>query len=298
MKEKAMFKRVIAVLLALATLILAGCQNNEPVNEETAQDKLDTTVEKIDVPHPLRYFMSASDSLVWVGNIEVDWKTTLKERGIDFVKEIYKTKDGCGHIITANASENYGEIVDTYAVYEDGETIYIELVYESAILENYEVCEINGDTIGEEIVLDYGYATVIWNFEYRTPNFLFSSEVDLGYASILNENYEIIIDNLYTGYQIEYDCSKNEFAKELFDENGKPLMLSGIDFDNYYYDDIILEDVDGDGDCELIIKGDVCFPDIDNCIGSISTTIDYNKDVYGFVVVDAEFIEPENGELV
>lgn len=296
--KKSALKKIIAVLLALATLMLAGCQNKEPVNEKPIQNGSDATVEKIDVPHPLRYFASASNSLVWVGNIETDWKSTLKEHGIDFVEEIYKTEDGRGHIITANASENYDAIVDTYAVYEDGETIYIELVNQSAALENYEVCEINGDTTGKEIVLDYSYSTVIWNFEYRTPNFLFSSEIDLGYSSILNENYEIIIDNLYTGYQIEYDCSKNEFAKELFDENGKPLMLSGIDFDNYYYDDIILEDVDGDGDCELIIKRDVCFPDIDNCIGSISTTIDYNKDVYGFVVVDTEFVEPENGEIV
>ena len=292
MMKKTVFKKTIAVLLTLITLLLAGCQNQEP-----AQDESGTTVEKIEVVHPLRYFMSSSNSLVWVGNIDVDWKSTLKERGIDFVKEIYETKDGCGHIITANASENYADIVDTYAVYEDDETIYIELIYESAILEKYEVCEINGDAVGEEIVLDYGYTTEVWNFEYRTPNFLFSSEIDLGYSSILNKNYEIVIDNIYTGYQIKVDYSQNENAGDFFDENGKPLDLCGIDFDNYCYDEITVEDIDGDGDGELICKNSVYFPSNDDCIGYTVTTIDYNKDIKGFVVVDTEFVESENGEL-
>ncbi len=302
--KNSLFKKLIAVLLALATLMFAGCQKDKPVNQENPSENIlqnvvkeesNMATEKIEVPHPLRYFASASNSLVWVGNIETDWISTLKEHDINFVEEIYETKDGCGHIITANASENYEAIVDTYAVYEDGETIYIEMVCEGAILDKFEVCEINGDTIGEEIILHYGYTTEVWNFEYRTPNLLISSKIDLGYASILNENYEIIIDNIYTGYQIKYDCSKNEFAKEFFDENGKPLMLSGIDFDNYYYDEIILEDVDGDGDCELIIKGDVYFPYNDECIGLTVTTIDYNKDIQGFVVVDTEFVEPTKG---
>lgn len=298
--KNSLIKKLIAVSLAFATLIFAGCSKDEPVNEEKSSENISQNVEKkenhqvtekIVVPHPLRYFASASNSLVWVGNIETDWISTLKEHDINFVEEIYVTEDGCGHIITANASENYDAIVDTYAVYEDGETIYIELVNQSATLENYEVCEINGDTTGKEIVLDYGYSTVIWNFEYRTPNFLFSSEIDLGYSSVLNENYEIIIDNIYTGYQTKVDCSKNESAKNFFHENGKPVMLSGVDFDNYYYDEFTAEDIDGDGDCELIIKSDVCYPDFDNCIGSIVTTIDYNKEIHGFVIVDTKFVE-------
>ena len=86
------------------------------------------------------------------------------------------------------------------------------------------------------------------------------------------------------------------------DEEVEPCMRElcdryGIDFDNYCYDEITVEDIDGDGDGELICKNSVYFPSNDDCIGYTVTTIDYNKDIKGFVVVDTEFVESENGEL-
>ena len=302
--EKSAFKKIIAVLLALATLMLAGCQNKEPVNEKPIQNGPNVTVEKLDVPHPLSVGYTYN-GLAYIEGTEANWKSALKENGIEFVEEIYTSEDGRGHIITANESEYHEDMVDTYAVYADYDSIYVETVCEDAIIEKIEVCEINGDTTGEEIVLSFDFmgnggagshTTEVWNFEYRTPNFLFSTSCDLGYASILNDNYEIIIDNIYTGYQTKVDCSKNELVDNFFDENGKPLDLRGASFDRAY--ETIVKDVDGDGDCELICKEYTHFSCHADYIGSTVTTIDYNKDMYGFVVVDAEFVEPENGELV
>ncbi len=302
--EKSAFKKIIVVLLALATLMLAGCQNQKLVNEDPVQDEPDTTIEKIDVPHPLSSVCFA-DGLGYIEGTDADWKGALKENGIEFVEEIYTSENGCGHIITANESEYFENMVDTYAVYADYDSIYVETICEDAILEKYEVCEINGDTTGKEIVLSFDFmgnggagahTTEVWNFEYRTPNFLFSSSCDFGYASIRSDNYEVIIDNIHTGYQTRVDCSKNELVDTLYDENGNPTSLYGANFDRAY--ETTTKDVDGDGDCELICKEYTHFSCHADYIGSTVTTIDYNKNISGFVVVDTKFVEPENGELV
>ena len=95
-------------------------------------------------------------------------------------------------------------------------------------------------------------------------------------------------------YHVYYD-SKNYLIKDnyeseyLFDENGKPDTAWGAQFDGVY--ETVLEDVDNDGDDELVCKSYSSVGSHANSLGDAVTTIDYNKDLMAFVVVDADFVE-------
>ena len=44
--KKSLFKKIIAVLLAFATLMFAGCQKDEPVNEENPSESISQNVDE------------------------------------------------------------------------------------------------------------------------------------------------------------------------------------------------------------------------------------------------------------
>ena len=106
----------------------------------------------------------------------------------------------------------------------------------------------------------------------------------------------MVIDNVYTGYQTRVNIKENYEAEFFFDENGNPNGGGGADFDGVY--ETVLEDIDNDGNYELICKSYSFLGSHANYVGSTVTTIDYNTDVIGFVIVDTEFVEPIGDGLV
>ena len=268
--------------LTFAVLMLSGCQKEE----------------KIDVIHPL-------DCQIDYDNFESvektgDWKSALKEEEIDLVEEIYTSEDGDIHVITANADNYATGKVDTYVVYENSDYVHINAMCIGALVEAYEDCEINGDTDCKELVISFDFMgnggagvheTQVWTFENGYPHLVFSSDCDFGYASVLNDNYEIIIDNIYTGDQTRVRYNKDKLTEDFFDENGNPLNPMHAYFDRAYK--TVVKDVDNDGDFELVCNSYTHFTSHADYIGDTVTTIDYNKDLRAFVVVGSEFVEPE-----
>ncbi len=288
--KKGLWTKITAVALSLALFTLAGCSKEEPEKEPEIQEP-----EKIEVVHPL--YSTAYCETYYVEN-ESSWEIAMKKEGFTGLEVIYQSPDGNGYVVTADCEEAREEMVNTFVIYASDNSVHIEKASEYSVLEKYEVCEIDGNPETEEIMLCFDYMgnggagnheTQIWNFEYYTPMSLFSTSCDLGYASILNDGYEVVIDNIYTGYQTIINIKDNYESGYMFDENGKPEGVRGADFDGVY--ETVLKDVDNDGDDELICKSYTFVGSHANGIGDVVTTIDYNKDLMAFTVVDSDFAE-------
>lgn len=296
--KKNVWTKITAVLLSFVVLVLAGC-SKELEKEIDVQES-----EKIEVVHPLR---STHYGESFYFENENGWEYKLRELGYTGIETLYQSENEYGHyfIVTADGEGWYEEAVNTFAVFESQDSIEIAVVSESSILEKFESCEIDGNTNTEEFMLCFDYMgnggagsheTQIWNFEYGIPTFMFSSSTNFGYASALNDGYEVVIDNIYTDYQIRIDCKDNYEADFIFDENGKATEAWGAEFEGVY--ETVVKDVDNDGDGELICKSYSYLGSRANYLGSAVTTIDYNTDLMSFVIVDTEFVEPIGDGLV
>ena len=199
------------------------CSKEAPVQES---EKLET--EKIEVVHPLQSIQYGES---YYFENESGWEYELSKLGYTGIETLHqsKTEDGYGFIATADCEEGHEEMVSTFVIFETPESINIETASEYSFLEKYEVCEIDGNSDTEEIMLCFDYMgnggagrheTQVWNFDYGMPMFMFSSDCDFGYASALNDGYEVVIDNVYTGYQTRIDCKDNYETDFIFDENG------------------------------------------------------------------------------
>lgn len=288
--KKGLWTKITAVALSVALLSLTGCNNEEPGKEAEIQEP-----EKIEVIHPLHSSIYGDPH--YSNNVK-GWENEMKNLGYTGIEIVHQTKDGTGFVVTTECEDAYEQMVNTYVIYETEGSVYINKASEYSILEKYEVCEIDGNPETEEIMLCFDYMgnggagnheTQVWQFDNSMPWGMFSSDCDLGYASTLNDGYEVVIDNIYTEYQTRINIKDNYESEYLFDENGKPDTAWGAQFDGVY--ETVLEDVDNDGDDELVCKSYSSVGSHANSLGDAVTTIDYNKDLMAFVVVDADFVE-------
>lgn len=293
--KKHLWTKITAMVLSLALFSLAGCSKEEPVQEPENQEP-----EKIEVVHPLN--VTYNSQFIRMDDVS-GWEEGVERLGFSDAELVYQTTDGKGYIVSVDANAPNDMEVNMYAFYEDVDAVYVDTVFEGACFDKYEVCEIDGDSTHEEIAIHFGYigsggvsAVQVWNFNYDMPNMLFTTACDFGYFSIPYEGYEIIIDNIYTGYQTKFNCKNNPAAEYIFDENGKIISYEGATFGSEY--ETVIKDIDKDGMDEIICKERVSVAFRANYIGSIMTTIDYDTDVQGFVVVETAFIESPDGELV
>lgn len=298
--KKKLWKKITAISLCLVLFILAGCSKEPTDYKEPSEEK--PTEEEIKVPHPLETHFARDAHYVDDVN---NWDDALKSVGVTGGKVAYKTEKGNGYIITIETDSPIDGAVTAYAVYVSEGSAHIEKAFENALLEKVEVCEIDGDTENEEIALYIDYVgnggagvheTQIWNFQYWTASCIFTTDCDFGYSSIRYKGYEVIVDNIYTGFQTTINFKDHHHVEHLFDENGNPTEAYGLTFEGAY--ETIIEDVDNDGLDELTCKEYSYFDSRTDYIGSTVTVIDYNTDLKDFVVVDANFVESAGEYLV
>jgi hypothetical protein len=284
--KKNLWTKITALVLSLAVFTLAGCNKEAPVQEP---EILET--ERVEVVYPLKSFYYGESKCVdYVDN----WEEAMESLDVKGAEVVYKTTDGKGYVLTQKDLNPDFDLVNVYIAYETEESVYIENVAEGVfLLQECELCEVDGNSETEEIAIHMGYScssgacdTQIWNFEYERPNFMFSSMSDFGYTSVLNEGYEIVFDNAFTDYQTRIEYKNNEETLSFFDENGNPKILHGPEIDPT--SKTIIEDVDGDGECEIICEQNAWLGYHANAVCSIKTTIDYNTDLMAFVIVDSE----------
>lgn len=288
--KKGLWTKITAVALSIALLSLTGCNKEKTEKEPEIQEQ-----EKIEVIHPLHSGFYGES--YYVEN-ESSWENAMEKEGFKVLEVVYQTPDGNGYVVTAECEDAREEMVNTFVLYASEGSVEIYKASEYSMLEKFEICEVDGRPETEEFMLCFDYMgnggagyheTQIWNFEYSSPMMLFSTDCDLGYASVLNDGYEVVIDNIYTGYQTVINIEDNYESEYMFDENGKPEGVRGAEFDGVY--ETVLEDVDNDGDKELVCKSYSFVGSHANGIGDVITTIDYNKDLRAFIVVDADFAE-------
>ena len=293
--KKGLWTKITAVALSLALFLLTGCNKEKQVNEPEFQES-----EKIEVRHPL--VMPEENQMIRMDDVS-GWKEGVERLGFADAELIYQTKDGKGYVVSVDVDAPNDREVNMYAFYEDTDAVYVDTVFEYACFDKYEICEIDGDSEFEEIAIYFGFIgsgavseVQVWTFKYDMPARIFTTASDFGYYSIPKDGYEIVIDNIYTGYQTIFDCKDNRASEYIFDEKGKIKSYEGADF--RYEHGTTIKDIDSDGLSEIVCKERVCISFNANYIGSTVTTIDYDTNMQNFVVVEAEFVESLDGNLV
>ena len=283
--KKGLWTKITAVALSLVVFTMAGCSKEEPEKEPEIQEP-----ERVEVLHPLQSSYYGESECVY----DVDsWEEAMESLDIKDAEIACKTTDGKGYVLVEKDENPDFDLVNVYIAYEAENSVYIEKVAEGATLEKSELCEVDGNTETEELAIHIGYVsssgacdTQIWNFEYEMPHFLFSSMNDFGYASVLNDGYEIVFDNAYTNYQARIEYKDNDETLDLFNEQGEPKNLDGAEIDPTFKTTI--EDIDDDGDCEIVCEQIAWIGYHANSICSVKTTVDYNEDLMAFVIEDSE----------
>ena len=142
------------------------------------------------------------------------------------------------------------------------------------------------------------YVSRVFKYVNGEIKMIFSSYVkdgeyfDTGFSCVVLENYNLRINNRFTGYSeiFNYRNVKSSWYKENehTDYSSQLLVDSFYDFEAY--------DVDGDGVYEIVGYQYTSIAGHTDYVGSAKTTLKYDKEKGDFIVSAAEFIRCESKE--
>lgn len=178
--KKSLFKKIIAILLALATLILAGCQNNESVNEDNSSENISQNDE------------NAIDNNTDEAKAPIDLtKVDLNQYGISSnnkISEPYETPKGNFYYVCDYDAGEKDEF-NTYRFFTtDDDVMYAEtgtLVTDSLIYPfEYKFYDINNDGIEELIVHEKIHVKDFRVFTFKDGEMFFAGEIADDHGSL------------------------------------------------------------------------------------------------------------------
>ena len=305
--KKSAIKKIIAVLLALATLVFAGCQNNEPVNEENLSENIsqhdENAKENINYHNPIDYFEPGAgvltyDSKVMNNTIDLNEIDLFAEFNINDNHEIsvpYPTSLGTVYLVREYLTEKSL----TYLFVTTQDIITYEMVTDIgfySILDNggytcYELHTANVDNEqGEEIVLmtntggNGGRGSWIPGvYKITEKGIEEMSFAEDGYKITAEKTFKYVITNEFTDLNETVEANK-DYAYD-FEEDGTPVEGA----DEYFYSMpwyIRPEDVDNDGICEIVTKEWSSISKDTNENVDFITTYKYDAEKEKFIVVD------------
>jgi hypothetical protein len=201
MKES-LFKKLIAILLALATFILAGCQNNESVNEENPSENISQNDE------------NATDNNTDESKAPIDLtKVDLSQYGISSnnkISEPYETPKGNFYYVCDYDAGEKDEF-NTYRFFTtDEDVMYAEtgtLVTDSFISPfEYKFYDINNDGVEELIVHEKIHTEDFNVFTFKEGEMLFVGTIFDDHGSLYAR------DDIITAVSREWVDHENEDA--------------------------------------------------------------------------------------
>lgn len=257
MREKTMFKRVIAVLLALATLIFAGCQKDKPVNDDNPSENISQNMQddKLTVEQ-----LPVMDNTIDLRSIKLSNDTCVTEKYEIGVP--YPTSLGTVYLVREHLTEKsltylFVATQDNY-MYELLPNIGFFSILEYGI-GAYEIYTANVDNEpGEEILLmtntggNGGRGS--WElgvYKITEKGIERMNFAEDGYKVKAEKPFKYVITNEFTDLNETVEVNK-DYAYD-FEEDGTP--LEGADEYKYsmpWY--IRPKDFDNDGINEIVIR--------------------------------------------
>lgn len=255
--KKSAFKKIIAVLLALATLVLAGCQNNEPVNEDNPSEQTSQNMQedKLSIEQ-----LPVMDNTIDLMSIKLSNDTNLTEKyeiSVPYptaLGTVYLVRE---HLIEKSLTHLFVATQDNY-MYELLPDIGFFSILEYGI-EAYELYTANVDNEpGEEILLmtntggNGGRGS--WElgvYKITDKGIEEMSFAEDGYKVTAEKPFKYVITNKFTDLNETVEADK-DYAYD-FEEDGTP--VEGVN--EYFYSMpwyIRPKDFDNDGINEIVIR--------------------------------------------
>ncbi len=292
--KNSLFKKLIAVSLAFATLMFAGCQKDEPVNNESPSENISQEVDENGLSNKLPVMdntidlstidLNAEFNIYKDYEISVPYPTAL---GTVYVVREFLTEKTLTYLFITTQDDIKYEMISDYGL---GSTIY------TIFTENVD------SEFGEEILIaiDVGstFGRGLWmTGVYKiTENGFERIEMDeSGYSFTTEKPFKFVITNKYTDLKETVDADKQSYK---FEEDGTPTTDS-TEYISLGAWDIRPEDVDNDGDFEVVVKEwcDISKETTDKNIDT-TTTYEYDKENNKFVVIDTDIMITGEGEEV
>ena len=199
MKES-LFKKLIAILLALATLVLASCQNNESVNEENPSENISQNDE------------NAIDNNTDEAKAPIDLtKVDLNQYGISSnnkISEPYETPKGNFYYVCDYDAGEKDEF-NTYRFFTtDDDVMYAEtgtLVTDSYIYPfEYKFYDINNDGVEELIVHEKIHIKDFRVFTFKDGEMFFAGEIADDHGRLYGRDDTITaVSREWVDYEVE-----------------------------------------------------------------------------------------------
>ena len=248
--KKTLFKKLLAVSLAFATLTFAGCQKEEPVNndenpsENISQNaQTNASVEKLPV----------MDNTIDLRGIELNMEFNIYENYE--ISTPYPTALGTVYVVREFLTEK----MLTYLFVATQDDIKYEMVSDmGSESTTYTIFTANVDNEpGEEILLavDIGstFGRGLWlTGVYKiTEKGIETIEMDeSGYRFVAEKPFKYIITNEYTDLNESVDVDNDSYS---FEDDGTP-EPDATEYCGVGAWDIRPEDVDEDGDYEVVVR--------------------------------------------
>jgi len=229
-----------------------------------------------------------------------DWKTQgLESAGLYGVEisEPYSASFGKLYVLSRKTEKT--PLWEIYFAVENGSDIMLNQL-PSGELDDIKICNVDGKAGDEIIFVAFnggcggagGYDTYVFNVDKGSLNCIFyasrGNTQESGFESKLIAPFSIEITNKYTGYRYVESFEEGHWIRNYFDKNGAPTCKSSAGLDNI--SQIIADDVDGDGDYELICTQYTFLGSTASFIGHSISTWNYDEDLEKFIVIDAEYV--------
>lgn len=290
--KKSAFKKIIAVSLAFATLMFAGCQKDELVNEENPSESISQQGETDDLSDKLPVMDNTIDLRTKELNMEfnifedyeisVPYPTAL---GTVYVVREFLTEKTLTYLFVATQDDVKYEMVTDMGQKSTTYTIHTENV---------------DDEPGEEILLaidagsTFGRGLWIAGVYKITEKGIESIEMDeSGYNVTAEKPFKFIITNEYTDLQKTVDADNQSY---LFEDDGTPAPYA-TEHCSLGVWDIHPEDVDEDGDYEIVIRewSDISKEVADKNV-DMETVYEYDREKNKFVVTETSLMLTDEDE--
>ncbi len=227
------------------------------------------------------------------------FKETVFNKEDTEISEPYSASFGNLYVISRKTEKT--PLWEIYFAVENGSDIMLNQVTRGE-LADIKICNVDGKAGDEIIFVAFnggcggagGYDTYVFNVDKGSLNRIFyasrATSRESGFESKLIAPFSIEITNKYTGYRYVESLEEGHWIRNYFDANGDPTFEGGAELDNI--SQIITDDVDGEGDYELICKQYTYFGSTAGFIGYSISTWNYDEALGEFIVIDAEY-DPE-----